>query len=271
LRKSILIVLALALLAGIASAKLGDLSASFPNVGTSTHYGLAADANYLYSFYYYSTWQYPVIRMRRSNGAFVSSYPCPLGTASYEYYGRGMSYDGTGNIYFANYYQRFVARFNAANGSVLSTWTWPTTMGYRYALCVDHKGTSAGTYIYQSYYTGDFFKSRLTGSLVSSWSMPYYTYDYDQAWDYGNDLIWCMNYSTDWVLGIEPDTQKLLYSFRHPEQAAISSCYGIAYWGEYLYISNSGGTPDEYIWVFHCPNDLGVRPASVGKIKALFE
>ncbi len=271
MRKSILIALALALLAGTASAKLGDLVASFPNVGTSTHYGLAADANYLYSFHYTSTGSYPVIRMRRSNGSFVSSYPCPLGTATYEYYGRGMCYDGTGNIYFGNYYRRYVARFQASTGSVLSTWMWPTSESYRYGLCVDHNGTSAGTYIYQSYYIGDFWKSRLNGSLVSSWSMPYYTYDYDQAWDYGNKLIWCANYSTDWIIAIDPNTEKMVESFRHPEQASISSCYGIAYWGQYLYVSNSGGTPDEYIWVFDCPNTVGVTPASVGKVKALFE
>lgn len=271
MRDRILIALVLILLAGAASAKLGDLVASFPNVGTSTHYGLAADANYLYSFHYYSTGGYPVIRMTRTSGSLVSSYPCPLGTGSYQYYGRGMCYDGTGYIYFVNYYQRFVARFQASSGATISTWTWPTSDSYRYGLCVDHNGTSAGTNVYTSYYVGDFWQNRLNGSLVSSWSMPFSTYDYDMAWDYGNKLIWCPNYSTDWIVAIDPDTHKLVESFRHPEQASISSLYGIAYWGQYLYVSNSGGTPDEYIWVFHCPNTVGVAPASVGKVKALFK
>ncbi len=272
MRDRILIALVLILLAGTASAKMGDLVASFPNVGTTTHYGLAADANYLYSFYYSSADGYPIIRMTRTSGSFVSSYSCPLGTGTYQYYLRGMCYDGTGNIYAVNYYQRIVARFQASTGSVVSTWEWPTTEGtYRYGLCVDHHGTSAGTYIYTAYYTGDMWKNTLNGSLVSSWSMPFYTYDYDDAWDYGNQLIWQMNYSTDWLVAIDPDTQKIAESFRHPEQASISGCYGIAYWGQYLYVSNTGGTPDEYIWVFHCPNTVGVAPASVGRVKALFK
>jgi hypothetical protein len=269
LRKSILIVLALALLAGSASAKLGDLVASFPNPGytTYTHYGLAADANYLYSFLYYSTWSYPVMRMRRSNGAFVSSYR--IQGPSYPQYTRGVSYDGTGYLYYCNYSRRYVTRARADTGSYISTWTWPS--GTRYGICADHRGTSPGTYIYMGYTTGDFWKHRLTGSLVSSWSMPNYTYNYDLAWDYGNYLIWSINYSTDWIYSVDPNTQRIVESFRHPRWASISSCYGIAYWGQYLYVSNSGGTPDEYIWVFDCPNTVGVTPASVGKVKALFK
>jgi hypothetical protein len=267
LRKGILFLLALALLVGVAWADMGDLVASFPNVGTGTHYGLAADANYLYSFYYYSTWSYPVIRMNRSTGSFVSSYPVPGPT--YPYYTRGMCYDGLGYIYGCNYSRYYVTRFRASNGSLVSTWTWPS--GTRYGLAVDHKGTSGGNYIYMSYYTGDSWKHTTTGSLVSSWSMPNYTYAYDHAWDYGNKLLWFINYSTDWLQAIDTATHKVVESFRHPQWSAISSTYGIAYWGNYLYVSNSGGTPDEYIWVFHCPPNVGVTPASVGKVKALFQ
>ena len=268
MRKSVLIILALALLAGSASAKVGDLVASFPNVGRpGTHYGLAADATYLYSSYYYSTWNYPVMRMKRANGAYVSSYPLP-GTPNPQYQ-RSISYDGANCIYGNNYSSRYVTRFRASNGSLLSTWTWPS--GSRYAICVDHKGTSAGTYIYQSYYNGNFWKYTLKGSLVSSWSMPTATDNYDQAWDYKNKLIWCVNRSTDWIYAIRPGSPKIVESFRHPKWASISSTYGIAYWPDYLYVSNSSGSPDEYIWVFDCPGTVGVAPASVGKVKALFK
>jgi hypothetical protein len=90
------------------------------------------------------------------------------------------------------------------------------------------------------------------------------------AWDWNNELIWCINYNNDWVYGINPDTEEVVRSFRHPEQANISSSYGIAYWPPYLYTSNSGGTPDEYIWVLSCPGNIDVQPASVGRVKALF-
>ena len=266
-----MIVLALALLAGSASAKLGDLVASFRNVvygGPSySHWGLAADVNYVYSFYDIPGWGYPIIKMRRSSGMFMGSYRTQ-GPSSRDDY-RGVSYDGLGYLYYCNYSGRYVARARADNGSLLSTWTWPSS--YRYGICVDHKGTSGGTYIYQTYYGGDFFKSRLTGSLVSSWTMPSGTNNYDLAWDYGNKLIWYANVRTEFIVAVDPDTRQIKTSFRHPKWASIGDYHGIAYWDKRLYVSSSSGTPREWIWVFDCPNTVGVAPASVGRIKALFE
>ena len=269
MKKTFLSVLSALLLVAGAYGALGDLVASFPNqpaLGTSTHYGLAADGTYLYSYYY--TTGYNVYRMLRSNGSLVSSYPCPFGTSSPGYLMRGGEYDGTGNILWINYSSTLVGRANASTGSMLSTWTWGT--GSRYAVCSNHNGTSGGNYIYTNYYYGDFWTHTTTGSQISSWSLPFYTYNYDMAWDWNNKLIWAVNYNNDWVYGIDPVQGELVRSFRHPEQANISSIYGIAYWPPYLYVSNSGGTPDEYIWVLQCPNNVTVTPASLGKVKALF-
>lgn len=249
-------------------AKLGDLVASFDNIGNSTHYGLAADAYYLYTFYYYSTWGYPVIRMLRTNGSFVSSYPCPFGTTSPYYYCRGLSYGGSSVLFINNYYQRAVGRFYAANGSMINTWTWPTNMTYRYGICNTHDGTRLGTRIYQSYYTGDFWFSTTTGSLISSFKVGTTTYNFDLAWDYGNNMIWYGNYSTHHVYGITT-SGSIISSWRVP--SSVSYPYGIAYYGQYLYVSTSSGNPDEYIWIYHCPNTVGLTPASVGKIKALLK
>ena len=270
MRKGILVILALALLAGSASAKLGDLVASFENVGyqTNQHYGLAADATYLYTYLYFSGWRYPIIRMMKSDGRYVSSYTAP-DPSGYPQYTRGMSYDGTGYIYGNNGSRRCVYRFRADTGSFLSSWNWPS--GGRNGICADHSGTSGGTYIYQNEYYGNFSKSTLTGSLVSTWAMTSTPSNYDLAWDYGNKLIWYANNSTDYIFAVDPDTHKIKTSFRHPNWATIGYCYGIAYWGNRLYVSSSSGTPDEYIWVFDCPNTVGVTPASVGKVKALFK
>lgn len=265
MRKSILIILALALLAGTSSAKLGDLVASWPNIGTSTHYGLAADANYLYSYYYYSSWSYPIIRTRRTTGAFVSSYR--IQGPSYPQYTRGISYDGTGYIYYCNYSRRYVTRARASNGSVVSTWTWPSTASYRYGICADHGGTTAGTYIYMTYTTNLWWKSRLTGSLVREWRTAHNTRSYDLAWDYGNKLIWYGNYDNEFVYGCNTNGS-IVDSFALPGPA--DNPYGIAYWGRYLYVSTTSGEANEHIWVFECPATVGVAPASVGKVKALF-
>ncbi|UCH77412.1 MAG: hypothetical protein JSU81_06640 [Candidatus Coatesbacteria bacterium] len=269
MKRAGLIVLAVTLLWGTAYGGFGDLVASFPNQpasGTSTHYGLAADANYLYSYYYRSP--YYLYRMRRSNGALVSSYRNPLGTTSPAYYFRGVSYDGTGHLLWLNYSARRVVRARASTGSMVSSWSWPT--GSRYGVCANHTGTSGGNRIYTNYYTGDFWNHTTTGSLVSSWSLAFYSYNYDMAWDWNNRVIWAINYNNEWVYGIDPTSQRLLHSFRHPLYASISGCYGIAYWPPYVYISNSGGTPDEYIWVFDVPNNVTINAASMGRVKALF-
>ena len=267
MRKSILIALTLALLAGTAYGTLGQLVASYDNIGTSTHYGLAADANYVYSYYYYSTWRYPIIRMRRSNGAFVSSYPIPGSATWYPRYTRGLSYDGLGYLYANNYSRRYVARFRASNGASLSTWTWPS--GTRYGVCVDHRGTAGGTNIYQNITTNSWWVSSLTGSLKRAFRAPQNNYAYDTAWDYGNKLIWYGNYNDEFIYGVNPTNGAVKAKFAFP--VGPENPYGIAYWGQYLYVSSTSGTPDEYIWVFHCPANVGVAPASVGKVKALFQ
>ncbi len=259
------ILLFVALAACSASARLGDLVASFDNVGASTHYGLAADAYYVYTFHY--TPPYDIYRMLRTTGSFVSSYPCPLGTTGYDFYVRGLSYGGGVLLYINNYYQRRVGRFYNSTGSLVSTWTWSTSMPYRYGICCTHDGTNYGSYIYQSYYDGNFWYSTTAGSLVSSFKIAA-TYDTDLAWDYGNRMIWYPNYSTGYVYGITTQGS-ILASWRVP--SAVSYPYGIAYYGYYLYVTTSSGTPDEYIWIYDCPGTVGLTPASVGKVKALFK
>ncbi len=267
MRKSILMVLALALLAGIASAKLGDLVASFDNHpvgGTANHYGLAADRDYLYSYYY--TTGYLIYRMLRSNGSLVSSYHCPYLGGTY-YTCRGMSYGGGTILYINNYSTRRVGILRASTGSKIRTWSWRS--GLRYGICCTHDGTNYGTRIWQSYGNlGTFYQSTTTGSLISSFDIDPATYQYDDAWDYGNNMIWYGNYSTDYIYGVKTNGS-ILASWRGP--TAVSNPYGVAYYGQRLYVSTSWGTPDEYIWVYDCPNTVGVAPASVGKVKALFK
>ncbi len=264
MRKRIMIVLTLALLAGSASAKLGDLVASFSNFGAGSHYGLAADANYLYSYWNVGfPFNYPIVTLKRTNGAFVKTYPAPGPTDPQ--YTRGLCYDGTGNLYSNNYLRHYVTRFRASDGKLLSTWTWPS--GSRYGICVDHKGTSAGTNIYQNY-TRTWWVSTLTGSQKRAFRAPVSSYAYDLAWDWNNNLIWYGNYNDEFIYGVNTNAS-IVAKFGLP--VGPENPYGIAYWPDYLYVSTSGGTPDEYIWVFECPGTVGVTPASVGRIKALFD
>jgi hypothetical protein len=55
-------------------------------------------------------------------------------------------------------------------------------------------------------------------------------------------------------------------------RAGVRYPCGIAYYANRLYVSTSGGSPDEYIWVYDCPlSTVGVEPASLGRVKAMFE
>jgi hypothetical protein len=194
----------------------------------------------------------------------VSSYPCPLGTTPPDSALHGFSYGGGSDLYALNYLTRVVARFTASSGSLISTWGWPS--GGRFGLCCEHDGSNPASYLWLSYYDGNFWRYTTDGSLVSSFDI-YNTNEYDLAWDYANKLIWYPNYNTDRVYAITTSGSAVA-SWRIP--TGVTAPYGIAYYGEYLYVSTAGGVPDDYIWVYHCPNVVGIAPASIGKVKALF-
>jgi hypothetical protein len=265
MKKVCLIVLSAAFLAATAYAAMGDLVASFDNhpaSGTSTHYGLAADSSYLYS-YYYTTGRLIYV-MTRSSGSLVNSYPCPLGTGSPNYYCRGLSYGGGEYLAMINYSMRINLAAYRSNGSLISTWTWPS--GSRYGVCVEHNGTAPGTHAWNNNTSGTFWRYDTSGSVLSSFDISS-TSNYDLAWDYGNNLLWYGNTSSEYVTGITT-TGSYVASWRVP--SAVSNPYGVAYYGQYLYVSTSSGSPDEYIWVYHCPNTVNVQPASIGRVKALY-
>ena len=264
--KRVLIIAIAAAVTAAAYGKLGDLVASFPNQPrTYTHYGLAADAGYLYSYYY--TTGYHIYRMLRSNGSLVSSYPNPLGTTTPNSYCRGLSYGGGTYLYINNYYTRVVGRFYASTGSLVSTWTWPTSLSYRSGICCTHDGTNYGSYIYQnSNPDRNFLYSTAAGSLISSFHR-YASYIHDLAWDYGNSMIWYGGSTTEHIYGITT-TGSIVASWRVPEP--VRAPCGVAYYGQRLYVSTIQGVPDEYIWVYDCPKEFAVAPASLGRVKALF-
>lgn len=273
IRKTIIIAIAATAAAGVAFGAMGSLITSFPNAGLSTHYGMAADLVYLYSFHYDVTGDYPVNVLLKSNGSFVRSIPLPLPGLEKSYV-RGMGYEGDGTLgqgylYLNNYMQRYVAKVRIANGNLVGSWSWVGGEN-RYALCADNDKTRVGTLrgFYQSYLSGIWWHSDKNGSLLSSWRAPVTNYAYDLAWDYRNDFIWYANSSTNWVFGM---TTAGSVKESWPLKAGVSYPYGIAYYAERLYVSTSAGVPDEYIWVYDCPlSTVGFEPASLGRVKALY-
>ncbi|HUV86387.1 MAG TPA: hypothetical protein VMX79_04680 [bacterium] len=267
MRKGIIVILCSSLAAGAALAGMGSLINSFPNRGRSTHYGMAADANYLYSYHYDATTDYPINILRRADGSFVRSIAVPFPYLENRYV-RGLCFEGGGFLRVNNYNNRYVARLRASNGSLLSTWTWSGGSS-RYGLCINGDKENYGTAnrIYQSYLTGLWWVSNTNGSLISSFQAPHTNYAYDLAWDYTHDLIWYGNYATGWVMGMTP-AGSVMESWR--VESTVSYPFGIAYHAGRLYVSTSGGSPDEYIWVYECTY-TDAEPASLGRVKAIFE
>lgn len=262
------------LAASVALGAMGSLVTSFPNVGKSAHYGLAADLDYLYSFHADSGQDYPVVVLRKNNGSFVRSMALPLPPLEKATL-RGMGYEGDGSLgqgylYLNNYGYRYVAKVRISTGKLAASWAW-SGGDNRYGLCVENDKTRIGTLrgFYQSHLNGIWWHSNRNGSLISSWRSPTTNYAYDLAWDYRNEFIWYANFSTNWVFGMTTagsikESWPLVASVRYP--------YGIAYYARRLYVTTSGGTPDEYVWVYDCPlSTVSVQPASLGRVKAIFE
>lgn len=268
MRTGIIVILSGALTLSTAWAGMGSLIDSFPNYGRSTHYGLAADAGNLYSFHYDAASNYPIVILNRTTGSFVRTIPVPFPYTE-NMYVRGLGFEGGGYLRANNYNNRYVARLRASNGSMLGSWTW-TGGATRYSLCIngDKKNYGTADRIYQSYLTGIWWVSTTNGSLISSFQAPYTNYALDLAWDYTHKLIWYANYATRWVFGATT-TGSVVESWAL-RPTTVSAPYGVAYHEGRLYVSTSGGSPDEYIWVYECTY-TGREPASLGKVKAIFE
>jgi hypothetical protein len=265
MHKRIIILMVLAPIASTAFAGMGDLIASFPNSGRSTHLGMAADANYLYSFHYDVATNYPMMVLRRSNGNPVRSFSLPL-PYGHNIFVRGVGYEGGGYLHLNNYSNRYVAKITTG-GSFIRSWGW-SGGATRYGLCIDGDKTKpdTATRIYQSYLTGIWWRSTTNGSLISSFQSPFTNYAYDLAWDYVHNLIWYANYSVLWVFGMTPNGS---IQESWALKSGVTAPYGVAYFGGRLYVSTSAGSPDEYIWVYDC-SYTDVAPASLGRVKAFY-
>jgi hypothetical protein len=149
MHKRTITLIVFALAASNAFAGMGDLIASFPNVGRSTHFGMAADANNLYSFHYDVAANYPMMVLRRTNGAFVKSFILPL-PYGHNIFVRGVGYEAGRFLRLNNYSNRYVAKITTG-GSFVSSWPWAGG-ARRYGLCINGNKTKAGTAtrIYQS-------------------------------------------------------------------------------------------------------------------------
>jgi hypothetical protein len=103
-----------------------------------------------------------------------------------------------------------------------------------------------------------------TGSTISSFILGSQYID-DLAYDWRNGLVWANGDSEGTVVGCDPATGSIVASFLPPPPGKPAA---FAYCGQYLWIGTCGNC--HYIYKVHCPGDIAVAPASLGRVKALF-
>jgi hypothetical protein len=273
-RTTIFMATALAL-TGVASAKMGELVASLAlQPRRDTNYGLAVDASYLYNLNYVGS--VPTIYVLvKSSGSIVNSYPPPFWNPMLTRSVFGLSYEGGGYLHVSDSAGR-VSKIRASDGSLISTWFYvPEASG---KLCVvgnkEIPNTTKAFYVSSRQITLLYavYLYTTNGSVVTRF-FPRYQEMFELTWDYVNGYIWYGQpldniYPLCWIVAITPEND-VVYRWQLPPGVTVPSA--IAYYSQYLYVGTTGGEPDEYVWVYHCPKAYpNVEPASVGRVKAIF-
>lgn len=116
------------------------------------------------------------------------------------------------------------------------------------------------------------YRYTTVGSFISSfrhYSGPNYT---DCAWDYGNNLIWITDSHDNGYVYAFTTAGSRSASFPGPRRGTTTTkAYASCYKSGYLYIGGFlVGTAIDLIWKVHCPATVNVRPASLGKVKAVY-
>lgn len=110
------------------------------------------------------------------------------------------------------------------------------------------------------------------GSFINSFSYSGVGYPADPAWDYRDNLLWVPDFNVNAYVHGFTTTGSRVASFPVPRYSshdtrASASCYK----SEYLYIAGDiEGMVFSLVWKVHCPFPVTVRPASLGKVKALY-
>jgi len=240
-----------------ALAVLGDIVNSFDTPEPIAATGLARSDNFLY---YLDAGEYSrVFITNPANGSIFNSWyaPHPDNTM------RGLAYTDDGSIWIGWSGDDCVYRCNAQTGSVISSWYAGNDARGLAPFCTGDGGKNTTAII-----TSDdspsycWFHNLNTGSVLSSFPVLNVNV-YDIAWDFRNGLVWKGSYPS-YVFGYR-NSWVAVASFTIPGGYTPMA---IAYYGEYLWVA-CGGNKTTY--QIHCPAGVAVAPASLGRVKALFQ
>jgi hypothetical protein len=257
--------LATAVAAVPAAAYLGELVASF-NAPANLPSALAAsgDSVYVYCYGRYQPPWYHIFRLDSSTGSCLYSFQSP-----FQNYTSGLGYEYGGYLWISRYSPAYVARCDATNGSVYSSFA-VTEHSLGAGIACQGNPTQAGPLAsIISCGTSPYLctRHRTTGSLIGSFATT--RRYFDPAWDYRNGVIWLPAYETPTRRVYAYTTAgSLAASFGLPSDSYVPA--GAAYANDYLYVSNTGNPP-YVVYKIHCPS-IWQRVAgdSIGRVKALF-
>jgi hypothetical protein len=254
--------------AGTAFGALGDVAASWlpPQMYPL---GLACGPNPSQMWVYCNAYPNYIYRVHADTGSVYGSFLHP--EAQNKVRGLSFSYGGpapySGSyLWVGDVENRCVYMSDPATGRVYASYSTPFAPN---GLAVEATGdgglapkamfaekAAVGGYVYRLQLT--------TGSIMSSFLIdsPYVK---DLAYDRRNDLVWMTWEKEGPVVGCDPATGSVVASFPGPR----GHLGGFTYCGEYLWIGTS--VNDYYVYKVHCPGDIAVAPASLGRVKALFK
>lgn len=241
----------------VAYAALGEVVQSFPSPA-GVPQALAISGTYLYVYAHTTTDL--VYRVIPSSGSVAGSFSSPFGSTT-----SGLGYEYGGYIWIGRLGgAAAIARCAEATGSVYSSFTVNPNAQFGGLDCegIPTQGGTLRAIISQDNWRARVWRYTTVGSLIGSF-VPESTCR-DPAWDYVNEIIWIPQEIISMrVFGYTTDGS-LVTSFAAPAERP----YGAAYLGGYLWLSTT--SPTGYIWKIHCPAGVGVGPASLGRVKALF-
>lgn len=263
MRRFSIVLLALALGATAAFPYLGQVVGSFkaPILGCG---GLAISKEYLYVLQ--CPWPHYLHRCHPITGSVFSSYRLP---DTVDYYW-GLAYGPGGYLWVAEPQRHNVYLFNATYGFRYGSWsTGDHGAAGLTPRCTGDGGAGTDAIIVTDWYPSlAFVHKKITGSVITSFPIAYPS-ENDCAYDWRNRVVWLGDEDSPYVVyGYRPDGS-ILASFDIPSPPGYWGAGGLAYRGEYLWLSCSTEKIDT-IYRIHCPARIGVEPASVGKVKALF-
>jgi hypothetical protein len=244
---------------GAAFAGLGDVAASFP----APYRGPIAlahanNATQMWLFCNQNTSGWRIFLVHHASGSVYSSF-----VSACREYTRGLTYEDPGYLWVGNYNDRRVYRCRSVNGSVLYSWAANHGVAGMALKARGDGGVNQDGLFVNAVATTTWRHRTSDGSIISSFTYTPALYG-DLAWDWRNKLVWGGDANTNCVYGCTTGGT-VLASFRSP---AVNP-QGLCYYGQYLWVGTNSSP--YYVYRVHCPNTVGVAPASLGRVKALFK